>query len=46
MNCETARPFLDSYADGELDLVNHVKIEEHLEDCFDCDLYYKDLKSL
>jgi anti-sigma factor RsiW len=46
MNCETARPFLDSYADGELDLVNHVKIEEHLEDCFDCDVYYKDLKSL
>jgi anti-sigma factor RsiW len=46
MNCEAAKPFLDSYADGELDLVNHVKVEEHLEDCFNCDLYYKDLKSL
>ena len=46
MNCENARPFLDSYADGELDLVNHVKVEEHVGDCFNCDVYYKDLKSL
>ena len=46
MNCEAAKPFLDSYADGELDLVNHVKIEEHLGDCFNCDVNYKDLKLL
>jgi len=44
MNCDSAKPFLDSYADGELDLVNHVKVEEHLEACFNCDVYYKDLK--
>ena len=46
MNCEAAKPFLDSYADGELDLVLHLKIEQHLEDCFNCDLNYKDLNSL
>jgi anti-sigma factor RsiW len=46
MNCEAAKPFLDSYADGELDLVNHVKIEEHIGDCFNCDVDYKDLKLL
>lgn len=46
MNCDAAKPFLDSYADGELDIVNHVKIEEHLEDCFNCDLYFKDLSGL
>jgi len=46
MNCEAAKPFLDSYADGELDLVNHVKIEEHLGNCFNCDVDYRDLKLL
>lgn len=46
MNCETAKPYLHSYADGELDLVNHLKVEEHLADCFNCDLYFKDLNSL
>jgi len=46
MNCDAAKPFLDSYADGELDLINHVKVEEHLGDCFNCDVYYNDLKLL
>jgi len=46
MNCQDARPFLDSYADGELDLVNHVKVEEHIGECFNCDVNYKDLKLL
>ena len=46
MNCETAKPYLDSYADGELDLVHHLKVEEHLTDCFNCDLHYKDLDAL
>ena len=46
MNCETAKPYLDSYADGELDLVNHLKVEEHLDDCLNCDLYFNELSSL
>ena len=45
MNCETAKPYLDSYMDGELDLVNHVKVEEHIADCFNCDLQFRDLRS-
>jgi anti-sigma factor RsiW len=31
-----ARPLLDGYADGELDLVNHLKFEQHLEECKYC----------
>jgi anti-sigma factor RsiW len=36
MNCTVAGPLLDSYADGELDLVNHLTIEQHLEECEGC----------
>ena len=36
MNCEDVRTLLDGYADGELDLVNHLQIEQHLEECEDC----------
>jgi len=46
MNCEEARPLLDSFADGELDLVNHVQIETHLEECLDCDHAYRDRAAL
>ena len=41
MNCETAKTFLDSYVDGELDLVNHVGFEEHIEDCQECHREYE-----
>ena len=46
MNCEDARPLLDSFADGELDLVNHVQVETHLEQCLDCDHAYRDRVAL
>lgn len=46
MNCEDVRPLLDSFADGELDLVNHVQVETHLEECFDCDHAYRDRGAL
>jgi anti-sigma factor RsiW len=36
MNCEDSRAFLDGYADGELDLVNHLQIEKHLDECPAC----------
>jgi anti-sigma factor RsiW len=41
MNCEEARKFLDSYVDGELDLVNHLGFEEHVEACDACDREYQ-----
>ena len=46
MNCEDARPLLDSFADGELDLVNHVQLETHLEECLACDHDYRDRAAL
>ena len=36
MNCEQVRELLDGYGDGEIDLVNHVEIELHLEVCAEC----------
>ncbi|HEY2867504.1 MAG TPA: anti-sigma factor [Pyrinomonadaceae bacterium] len=46
MNCEDARPLIDSFADGELDLVNHVQVETHLEECLACDHAYRDRAAL
>jgi anti-sigma factor RsiW len=36
MHCEEAQPLIDSYLDGELDLVRNLEIERHLETCPDC----------
>src|SRR6059058_5748027 len=36
MNCEETKFLLDGYADGELDLVNHLQIETHLNECPAC----------
>ena len=36
MNCKTTEDLLDGYADGELDLVNHLQIDEHLKTCPAC----------
>src|SRR5437764_15452144 len=41
MNCEDAKPLLDSFADGELDLVNHVQVEAHVDECLRCDHIYR-----
>ena len=46
VNCQTTQNLLDGYADGELDLVNHVEIEEHLRDCPACALIYENQKAL
>ena len=46
MNCEDARPLIDSFADGELDLVNHVQVENHLEECLACDHAFRDRSAL
>jgi anti-sigma factor RsiW len=41
MNCEEARKLMDGYLDGELDPITNHAIEQHLQDCHDCDEAYK-----
>ena len=36
MNCQTAQKLLNGYVDDELDLVNHLEVEEHLKTCPAC----------
>jgi anti-sigma factor RsiW len=36
MRCEDARPLIDSYLDGELDLVHTLDLERHVESCASC----------
>jgi anti-sigma factor RsiW len=36
MECNTVRPLLDADSDGELDLVRHLELEEHLRACASC----------
>ena len=46
MNCQDAKPLIDSFADGELDIVNHVSVETHLEECLSCDHEYRNTRAL
>jgi anti-sigma factor RsiW len=46
MNCQDAKSLIDSYADGELDLVNHVSVETHLKDCLSCNDEYRNTIAL
>jgi anti-sigma factor RsiW len=46
MNCNDAKTLIDSYADDELDLVNHVSVESHLENCLTCDHEYRNTTAL
>ena len=43
MNCEEVRALLDAYVDAELDLVNHVQIEQHLKDCEACERTHRNI---
>ena len=46
MNCYEAKPLLNPYLDGELDLVTAVRVEEHIAGCGDCGREYRDLEEL
>jgi anti-sigma factor RsiW len=46
MNCAEVRRLLGPYCDGELDLMQHVGIEEHLRECAACAEQAENLKSL
>ncbi len=41
MNCEEATKLMDGYLDGELDPITSQTIEQHLQDCRNCDEAYK-----
>lgn len=46
MSCNEMQKFLDPYLDDELDLVNILKIEQHLQDCVACQARYQNLLAL
>jgi anti-sigma factor RsiW len=46
MNCPNAQNLLQPYADGELDLLRHVEMEEHLKQCPACAEQEQNLRSL
>ena len=46
MNCQNTQDLLNAFADGELDLVNQLQIEEHLKSCADCALAFDNLDAL
>jgi anti-sigma factor RsiW len=46
MKCQDVSDLLHAYSDGELDLVRHVEIEQHLIECAECDEQMKNLRSL
>lgn len=46
MNCQEARLFIDSYADGELDAAGILELEKHLHDCPACALAFRNLQNL
>jgi anti-sigma factor RsiW len=46
MSCEAIRPLLHAHVDGELDLVNELKVERHLASCPDCTRACQNLHAL
>jgi anti-sigma factor RsiW len=46
MNCQDVQQLLSAYADGELDLVHSLQVEEHLGSCPACAQSEKNLRSL
>lgn len=46
MKCEEVRTLLDAFADGELDLVNHLQIEQHLKDCEACERVHRNIVTM
>ena len=46
MNCDRVQLLLNGYIDGELDLVNSLEIEAHLQGCTSCSRRYQELVAL
>lgn len=46
MNCQEMQSLLHGYMDGELDLLNSLRVEEHLKDCPSCARDYQNQQAL
>jgi len=46
VNCDEARPLIDGYADGELDVVRAMDVERHIRDCQACGRAFQCLRGL
>jgi anti-sigma factor RsiW len=46
VRCDDARPLIESYLDGELDLVRNLEMERHLEQCPACGPKCEDAREL
>jgi anti-sigma factor RsiW len=46
VNCAETRELLHAYLDGELDLVPHLALEQHLQGCPDCAAELQELQTL
>lgn len=46
MNCRDARPMKHAWADGELDLVRTLELEQHLASCGTCSRAFEDVRVL
>ena len=46
MRCEETRDLIHAHLDGELDLVNSMEVERHLQDCDECSQVYQAMRSL
>ncbi len=46
MNCQEAQKLIHPYMDGELDLMNSLEVEQHLQDCAVCSQVYKNQQAL
>src|SRR5471032_389299 len=46
MNCQQAKPLIDSYADGELDAAAILELEKHIHDCPACALAWRRAQGL
>ena len=44
MTCDEVRPFLNAYADDELDVVTSMKVEDHLASCAGCQRMLESLR--
>ena len=46
MSCERARELIHPYIDGELDLTQAAGIQQHLDECEDCQRVYQNQLTL
>jgi anti-sigma factor RsiW len=46
VTCHESEPLLHPYLDGELDVANALRVEEHLAGCDACGRYYENLEEL